>query len=101
MTRAAPAMPTIHLKIITGLGPVRDSGARRSDSVQGPGRGVPEGPAHHVGQREGVEVLAHVLADFGPDGQEDALAFVFTGAVLVGTAEIAGHDGPVDGVDDL
>ena len=46
-------------------------------------------------------MMAHVLADVGPHGQQDALAFVVAGAVLVGLAEIAGHDRAVDGADDL
>ena len=45
--------------------------------------------------------LAHVLADVGPDGQQDALALVVAGAVLVGLAEVADHDRAVDRADDL
>ena len=37
-----------------------------------------------------------MLADVGPDRQEHALALVVAGAVGVGLAEVAGHDGPVD-----
>src|SRR5664279_5180818 len=59
------------------------------------------GPSHHVGQVERLEVGAHVLADIGPHGEQDALALVVAGAVLVGEAEVAGHDGAVDGGDDL
>ena len=39
---------------------------------------------HHVGEGEGLEVLAHVLADLGPDGEQDALALVVARPVLVG-----------------
>jgi len=46
-------------------------------------------------------VGADGLADVGPDGQEDALALVVAGAVLVGLTEVAGGDGSVDGGDDL
>ena len=46
-------------------------------------------------------MLAHVLADVGPHGQQDALALVLAGAVLVGASEVAGHDGPVHGAHDL
>jgi hypothetical protein len=69
--------------------------------VQRAGGGVAAGPVHHVGQGEGVEVLAHVLTYLRPDGQQDALALVLAGAVLVGPAEVPGHDGAVDGVHDL
>ena len=44
---------------------------------------------------------AHVLADVGPHRQQDALALVLAGPVLVGPPEVAGHDGPVDGAHDL
>ena len=46
-------------------------------------------------------MVAHVLADLGPDGQQDTLALVVAGAVLVRLAEVAGHDRSVDGADDL
>lgn len=46
-------------------------------------------------------MLAYVAAHFGPDGEEHALAFVVASAVLVGLAEVAGLDRPVDGADDL
>ncbi len=36
----------------------------------------------------------HVLADVGPDVQQDALALVVAGPVLVGEAEVAGTIGP-------
>ena len=61
----------------------------------------PMGAVDHVGQGEGVEVGPHVLAHVGPHGQQDALALVVAGPVLVGDAEVARHDGPVDGRDDL
>ena len=47
------------------------------------------------------KVPAHVLTDVGPDRQQDALPFVLAGPVLVGTPEVAGHDGPVHGAHDL
>lgn len=43
----------------------------------------------------------HVLPDIGPHGEEDALAFVVAGAVLVRQPEIAGDDRTVDSADDL
>src|SRR5665213_4521860 len=55
------------------------------------------GALHHVGQIERVEVGAHVLADVGPHRQQDALALVVAGAVLMGDAEVARHDGSVHG----
>jgi hypothetical protein len=55
----------------------------------------------HVGQGEARQVLAHVIADVGPDAQEHALALVVAGAVLVGFAEITGDDRPVNGRNDL
>ena len=69
------------------------------DRFAGPGRVAP-GHGDDVGQGEGVEVAAHVLADVGPDGQQHALALVVAGAVGVGLAEVAGHDRAVDGADD-
>ena len=94
---------------------------RRGSSDAGAGRRGPAGPGAErlsgrlgdrpgrcpgperdaVGQGVGVEVAAHVLADVGPDGQQHALALVVAGAVLVGLAEVADHDRPVDGADDL
>ena len=41
------------------------------------------------------------LADVGPDGQQDALAFVVAGPVGMGLAEVSGGDGAVDRRDDL
>lgn len=46
-------------------------------------------------------MLAHLLADFSPDGQQDALTLVIAGPVGVRLAEIAGLDGPVHGAHDL
>jgi hypothetical protein len=46
-------------------------------------------------------MVAHVLAHLGPDGQQHALPLVVAGAVLVGLAEVARHDGSVHGADDL
>ena len=70
--------------------------------MQGPGRRrVPACTRDHVGEGEGVQVSAHVLTHVGPDRQQDALTLVLAGPVLVGPAEVAGHDGPVDGTHDL
>ena len=44
---------------------------------------------------------AHVLSQFGPDGQKDALALVVAGSVLVGFAEVSRLYRSVDGADDL
>lgn len=52
-------------------------------------------------ERVAVEVLAHVCARLIPDRQEDALALVVAGSVLMGLAEIAERDRTVDGRDDL
>ena len=54
-----------------------------------------------VGEGDGLEEAAHVLADVGPDREQHALALVVAGAVGVGLAEVAGHDRAVDGADDL
>ncbi len=64
-------------------------------------RGIAAGPADAVGERVAVEVLAHVVAHVAPDAEQDALALVVAGAVLVGAAEVADHDRPVDGAHDL
>ena len=45
-------------------------------------------------------MLAHVLADLRPDGQENALTLVVTGTVLVRQAKVAGDDRSVDRRDD-
>jgi len=45
-------------------------------------------------------VLAHVGADVGPHAEEHALALVVARPVLMGLAEIARRDGPVDGAHD-
>jgi hypothetical protein len=42
-----------------------------------------------------------MVADVGPYGQEDALAFVVARSVAVGLTEVAGHDRTVDGRHDL
>ncbi len=42
-----------------------------------------------------------MFADFGPDGQQDTLALVVAGPVLVGLTEVAGDDRPLDRADDL
>ncbi len=44
---------------------------------------------------------AHVVAYVGPHTEQDALTFVVARAVLMGSAEVAGYDRPVDGADDL
>jgi hypothetical protein len=46
-------------------------------------------------------VLAHVIAHVGPDPEQDALALVVTGTVLMGFAEITGGDWSVHGRDDF
>ena len=46
--------------------PERPGSAGRVSAAGAAGRVAPR-PADHVGQREGVEVAAHVLADVGPD----------------------------------
>ena len=46
-------------------------------------------------------MVAHVLAHVGPHRKQDTLAFVVAGTVLVGGAEVAGHDRPVDSAHDL
>ena len=46
-------------------------------------------------------MLPHVLAHLGPQGEQDALAFVVAGAVGVGLAEVAGHDRALDRAHDL
>jgi hypothetical protein len=42
-----------------------------------------------------------VLSDISPDGQEDALALVVASPVLMGFAEVAGHDGAFYRADNL
>jgi hypothetical protein len=51
----------------------------------------------HIGQSEAQEVLAHVISNVRPDAQEDALALVITGPILVGLAKISRGDRPVHG----
>src|SRR5687768_4282109 len=65
------------------------------------GGGAAAGAGDHVGQRERVEVPAHGVAHIGPDRQQHALPLVVARTVLVGLAEVARHDGPVDGAHDL
>lgn len=55
----------------------------------------------HIGQREARQVLAHVIAHVGPHSEQDALALVVTGPVLVRFAKVSGRDRSVDGGDDL
>lgn len=43
----------------------------------------------------------HVLSDLGPHRQQHTLSLVVTGTVLVGSTEVSGHDGSVDGADYL
>jgi hypothetical protein len=52
------------------------------------------GACDHVGQIEGVEVRAHVLAEVGPHGEQDALSLVIAGSVLVRKPEVAATMGP-------
>jgi hypothetical protein len=59
------------------------------------------GSLDHVGQREGVEVLAHVFTDLRPHRQQHALAFMLAGAVLVRSTEVASGDRAVDRGHDL
>src|SRR5258708_6224500 len=76
-----------------GAGPRRASGRRSkgghleavhvgAPSVQRRGDGSTARPAHHVRQREGIEVLAHVLADVRPHREQHTLALVLARAVL-------------------
>ena len=75
---------------------------RSSASVErSEGREPTSCPFDHVGEREGVEVVTHVLSDLGPHGQQNALALVVARPVLVGLTEVARHDGTVDGTHDL
>jgi len=46
-------------------------------------------------------VLAHVISDVGPNPEQDALALVITGAILVWLAKVAGRDGSIDRGHDL
>jgi Protein of unknown function (DUF2587) len=68
--------------------------------------GAGDGPAasglnHHVGQSETRQVLAHVISHVSPDAEQDALALMVTGTVLVGLAKVSGRDGPIDRGHDL
>jgi hypothetical protein len=63
--------------------------------------GTGDGPAtpslnHHVGQSKARQVLAHVISHVSPDAEQHALAFVVTGAVLVGLAKVARGNGSID-----
>ncbi len=58
-------------------------------------------PGHHVGEGERVEMGPHVLADVGPDREQDTLPLVVAGPVLVRQPEVAGDDRAVDGGHDL
>ena len=66
-----------------------------------PGATVALDLAHHVGQGEGLQVLAHLFAGLGPERQEYALALVVAGPVGVGLAELTRDDRAVDRRDDL
>jgi hypothetical protein len=41
-------------------------------------------------------MVTHVLTNFGPHTQENALPFVIAGPVTVRFAKVAGHDWPID-----
>ena len=58
-------------------------------------------PRRDVGEREGIQVAAHMNSYLGPNGEEDALALVVARAVLVGFAEVTSLNGPVDSAHDL
>ena len=68
-----------------GVGAARLAVERR-DSGQA---ASPRADGGDVGQGVAVELVAHLLADVGPDGEQHALALVVAGAVLVGLAEVA------------
>ena len=57
---------------------------------------VPAGVGHHVRKAVRLQMGPNGLAHVGPDGEEDALAFVVAGAIGVRFSEVAGSDGPVD-----
>lgn len=59
------------------------------------------GLVNHIGEGKARQVLAHVITDVGPHAEQDALAFVIAGTVLVGFAEVARRNRPVDRRDDL
>ena len=83
---------------------VGTSQARRASGQRpagGGGRRRAPGLVDHVGEREGLQMGAHALADLGPHGEQDALALVVAGPARVGLPEVARHDGAVDGRDDL
>ena len=72
----------------------------RPNSQLRPG-GVTACDGRDAGEGEAFEVGAHVVAGLVPDAEQDALAFVVAGAVLMGLAEVAECDGAVDGRHDL
>jgi hypothetical protein len=55
----------------------------------------------HIGQREARQMLTHVIANIGPNAQQNALSFVIAGTVLVGLAEVARCDRSIDRRDDF
>jgi RluA family pseudouridine synthase len=70
-------------------------------AVAGGPRALAAGHGGDVGQRVAPEVRTHVLTHHVPDGQQDALALVVAGAVLVRLAEVAERDGSVHGAHDV
>jgi hypothetical protein len=42
-------------------------------------------------------MIGHVMADFGPNCKEGALALVVTSVIFVGGAKVSGHDGAIYG----
>lgn len=64
-------------------------------------RPIPTGPVDHLGQGVALEVFAHVVADLGPHGEENALSLVVTRPVLVRISEVTGLDGSVYGAHDV
>ena len=71
---------------VPGAGPRSPSGLLDRRGL-GP-RGLAAGDLGDARQGDGPQHRAHVLADLGPDGQQDALALVVAGTVLVGLAEV-------------
>ena len=62
---------------------------------------LPRARATMSASAERLQVGAHVLADVGPHGQQDALALVVTGPVGVGLTESPAAMGPSTADDDL
>jgi len=58
--------------------------------------GQPSSLLDHVLEGEAREVLAHVVADFGPHAEQDALSLVVAGTIAVGLTEVTGDDRAVD-----